>query len=260
MIIDCHTHIMTNSEPANAQEHFGAAKNVDISIVLAQPAALDADPNKAVANYVKQNRDKLLGFAVINPTEDNITPRALAAATEKLGLRGVVLYCAKAGFHPCHSMAMQLYEAAQAARIPLFFHNGNPLDREAVLDFAQPYLFDEVARTFPDLKFVIGNMGEPFPEQTLAVVAKHENVYADLTVRPNELWHVYNTVIMAHERDVMDKLLFGSGFPDSTPGECIEALLGFNRLLGDTNLPTVPRGSIRNIIERDALSILGIEN
>ena len=57
----------------------------------------------------------------------------------------------------------------------------------------------------------------------------------------------------------MDKLLFGSGFPSSNAGQCIETLLGFNMLLADTNLPTVPRGSIQNIIERDTLAILGLK-
>jgi hypothetical protein len=31
-------------------------------------------------------------------------------------------------------------------------------------------------------------------------------------------------------------------------------------LLSDTKLPTVPRGSIRNVIERDSLELLGIEH
>jgi hypothetical protein len=31
-------------------------------------------------------------------------------------------------------------------------------------------------------------------------------------------------------------------------------------LLADTNLPTVPRVNIRNIIERDTLELLGIEH
>ena len=57
----------------------------------------------------------------------------------------------------------------------------------------------------------------------------------------------------------MNKLLFGSGFPYGNAGECIETLLGFNKLLADTNLPTVRRGDIRNIIERDTLELLGIE-
>jgi hypothetical protein len=90
------------------------------------------------------------------------------------------------------------------------------------------------------------------------MVARYENVYADLTIKPGNIWHVYNTVVAAYEHGVMDKLLFGSGFPVSKAEECIETLLGFNKLLGDTNLPTVPRGSIRNIIDRDALKLLGI--
>ena len=92
------------------------------------------------------------------------------------------------------------------------------------------------------------------------MVGKHENVYADLTIRPNNVWQTYNTVVAAYEHGVMGKLLFGSGFPLGNAGECIETLLGFNMLLADTNLPTVPRGSIRNIIERDTLELLGIRD
>ena len=81
-----------------------------------------------------------------------------------------------------------------------------------------------------------------------------------MTIRPKNVWETYNTVIAAHEYGVMDKLLFGSGFPSGDAGQCIETLLGLNMLLADTNLPTVPRGSIRNVIERNTLEILGIDN
>ncbi len=56
----------------------------------------------------------------------------------------------------------------------------------------------------------------------------------------------------------MDKLLFGSGFPFGKASECIETLLGFNKLLSDTNLPSVPLSTIRSVIERDSLELLGI--
>jgi hypothetical protein len=102
-------------------------------------------------------------------------------------------------------------------------------------------------------------MGAPFVDQALAMVAKHKNVYADLTIKPSNVWQVYNLVLSAHEYGVMDKLLFGSGFPFGKAGECIETLLGFNKLLADTNLPTVPRGSIRHVIERNTLEALGIK-
>ncbi len=128
------------------------------------------------------------------------------------------------------------------------------------MEYAQPYLLDEVARAYPDLKIVIGNMGVPFVEQTLAMVSKHQNVFADLTIRPSKVWQTYNIVVAAYEQGVMDKLLFGSGSPLGSASECIETLLGFNMLLADTKLPTVPRGSIRNVIERDSLELLGIRH
>ena len=58
--------------------------------------------------------------------------------------------------------------------------------------------------------------------------------------------------------DIQDKLLFGSGFPYAKPDACIEMLLGFNKMLINTNLPQVPREKLRSIVERDTLTLLGL--
>ena len=259
MIVDCHTHINCATKNVEVSEHLAAAETVDICIVLAAPEGSSEDANKKVSDYVGKHKEKMIGFAVVEPTEDKISVKNLAALTDKLGLKGTVLYCSQCGFHPAHSKAMKFYESAQELGLPVFFHNGGALGPEAVLDYAQPYLLDEVAREFSALKIVIGTMGSPFIEQTLSMVAKHKNVYADLTIKPSNVWQVYNMVVAAHEYGVMDKLLFGSGFPFGKAKECIETLLSFNKLLADTSLPTVPRGNIQNIIERDTLDVLGIK-
>jgi hypothetical protein len=259
MIVDCHTHINCATKDVDVSELLAAAETVDICMVLAASEGSNEDANKKVSDYVGKHKEKMIGFAVVEPTEDKIGVKNLAALTDKLGLKGTVLYCSQCGFHPAHSKAMEFYESAQELGLPVFFHNGGALGPQAVLDYAQPYLLDEVAREFSDLKIVIGTMGSPFIEQTLSMVAKHKNVYADLTIRPGNVWQVYNTVIAAHECGVMDKLLFGSGFPFGKAKECIETLLSFNRLLTDTDLPTVPRGNIQSIIERDTLEVLGIK-
>jgi predicted TIM-barrel fold metal-dependent hydrolase len=261
MIVDCHTHINFEAvDDIRASEHLEAAETVDACIVLARAEESSEKVNKKLSEYVGKHTEKMVGFAVIEPTKDNISVKHLASLRDKLGLRGAVLYCCQSGFHPTHSRAMQFYESAQELGLPVFFHNsGADLGREAVLDYARPYLLDVIGREFGGLKIVIGTMGIPFVEQTLSIVAKHDNMYADLTIRPNNLWQVYNIVMAASERGVMDKLLFGSGFPTNKAGECIEALLGFNMRLADTNLPTVPRGHIQNIIERDTLALLGIK-
>ena len=262
MIVDSHTHInFAADDEIAASEHLEAAETVDACIVLADPEESSEEVNKKLSEYVGKHKEKMVGFAVVEPNEGNIGVKNLTSIRDKLGLKGAVLYCSRCGFHPANSRAMQFYESAEELGLPVFFHNGGPvLERDAVLDYAQPYLLDEVARSFASLKIVIGTMGIPFVEQTLSMVAKHENVYADLTIRPSNVWQVYNIVMAAYERGAMDKLLFGSGFPMSNAGECIETLLGFNMLLADTNLPTVPRGNIQNIIERDTFELLGIKN
>jgi len=261
MIVDCHTHISYAADEGEVSEHLAASETVDACIVLAAADGPSEDVNKRLAGYVNKHETRLVGFAVISPTHDKIDLDNLNSVPEKLGLKGFVLYCSSCGFHPAHSRAMQFYESAQQLSIPVFFHNSSyDLRPESVLVYAQPYLLDEVAREFPRLKIVIGNMGVPFVDQTLSMVAKHENVYADLTIRPSNVWQTYNIVVAAHERGVMDKLLFGSGYPLGSAQQCMETLLGFNMLLADTNLPNVPRGSIRNIIERDTLEVLGIEH
>jgi len=261
MIVDCHTHISPAADDAEVTAHFTAAETVDACIVLASPQGPSEEVNKALAQYSNKRKDKMVGFAVVEPNRDKVSASNLKSLCDKFGLKGTVLYCSACGYHPTHSRAMKFYESAEELGIPVFFHNaGDTPGTNAVLEYAQPYLLDEVARAFPELKMIIGNMGIPFVEQTMAMVSRHENVYADLTIRPGNVWQTYNIVVAAHENGVMDKLLFGSGFPAGQAGQCIETLLGFNMLLADTNLPTVPRGSIRNIIERDTLQLLGIKD
>jgi predicted TIM-barrel fold metal-dependent hydrolase len=261
MIVDCHTHIhFAADDDVAASEHLEAAETVDACIVLANAAESSDDINKKLSGYVDKHKEKMVGFGVVEASKDNVGVKHLTSMRDKLGLKGMVLYCSRCGFHPTHSKAMKFYESAEELGLPVFFHNGGAsIEADAVLDYAQPYLLDEIARSFAGLKIIIGTMGVPFVEQTLSMAAKHENVYADLTIRPSNVWQVYNIVVSAYERGVMDKLLFGSGFPMSNAGECIETLLGFNMLLADTNLPTVPRGNIQNIIERDTLELLRIK-
>ncbi len=276
MVVDCHTHIRSASmQNLDASEHLAAAdvvgkcivlasilpsNNVDRSGDLSRTTSDDTTEqvNKHLSQYVQRYEQKMTGFAVINPLVDDTSVKGVKAFTEKLGLKGIVLYCSQFAFHPAHTSAMQLYESAQDLGLPVFFHN-TTLGQGGILEYARPLLLDEVARTFPELKIIVGNMGFPFYDQTLCLLAKHKNVFADLSVKPGNAWQIYNIVISAYEQGVMDKLLFGSAFPAAKADDCMEALFGFNNLLAGANLPAVPRSTIQSVIERETLKILGIE-
>lgn len=258
MIVDCHTHIKYPSSDVDIAEHLDACEKIDSCVVLA-PRSTDGDKvNRTVSEYARQY-EKIVGFAAINPLTEKIATKNVKSNIADMGLRGVVLYCARDKFHPADSRAMRFYDALEQLNLPVFFHNSAPFESDAALEYAQPYLLDEIARTFPALKIVIGTMGLPFIAQTLCMLNKHQNVYADLTISPQKVWQVYNIVISAHEAEVMDRLLFGSGYPFAKADNCIETLLGFNKMFSDTHLPQVPREKIRAIVERDSLGVLGIQ-
>jgi hypothetical protein len=257
MIADCHTHIKSTAGQADIADHLAACEQIDSCIVLATAGESSEKSNKDLSDYVA-DQPKMVGFGIIDPLIDKPTPKKVKSLIKDLGLEGVVLYCPQGQFHPTDSRVMRFYEAAAGLDLPVFFHSCPPFDSDDILNFAQPYLIDEVARKFPDLKIIIAGMGLPFLSQTINMIAKHENIYADLTISPKRPWQVYNLVLDCYEAGVMNKLLFGSGYPYAEPGECIETLLGFNKLMANASLPNVPREIIREVIERDTLSVLGI--
>ena len=258
MITDFHTHISCPMSDLDIAGHIEACSRVDGCVVLGSGDGSSADINKELGRYVKQ-QGKMAGFGVFNPVEDRVGVKSIKAITKDLGLCGVVLYCSEEGFHPAHSRAMRLYEAAEELGLAVFFHNCGHMKAGDVLEYGRPSLLDEIAIRFPLLRMIIGGMGVPFVAETICMIGKHENVYADLTVRCGRVWEIYEMIVRSHEAGVMDKLLFGSGYQEHKADDCIETLLGFNRLIANTHLPSVPREELRGIIERDSLAAIGIK-
>ena len=241
-------------------QHLEAAEPVDTSIVLGfKSAYLDAEiSNDEVSAYVRAHPDKLIGFAGIDPANPKEAIAELKHAKSALGMRGVGVAPAAQDFHPTNSQAMVVYGEVADAGLPVLFHTGVQISASTKLEYARPVLLDEVARELPRLKIVIAHMGYPWAAETIVMLAKHANVFAEISWLLHQPWQAYQTLLSAHQYGVTHKLLFGSGFPASSPSACIEALYSINHMVHGTNLPVIPRESLRGIVERDALGLLGI--
>ena len=101
-------------------------------------------------------------------------------------------------------------------------------------------------------------MGYPWIDELLVLAGKHEHVYAEVSGVATRPWQLYNALSTATSLGVMDKLMFGSGFPLSTPQHAIESLYSVNRSVKGTPLPAVSRSLVKEIVERDAMKCLGI--
>jgi hypothetical protein len=247
---------------ASAPQHKAACERADRAIVVAfKSAYLGADvPNRYLADYVRENPSKIIGFAGVDPSRPDEALDDIAEAYERLGLKGVAIAPAAQDFHPASSGAYQVYERLLEHRLPLLIHQGLPFAPANKLEYARPFLLDEVARDFPDLKIVIGNMGFPWIDETTVLLGKHANVFAEISGVLTQSWRAYSALLTAWQYGVSDKLLFGSGFPINSSAKGIEMLYSINHLCQGTPLPTIPREQLQSIVERPTLELLGISD
>ncbi len=214
-------------------------------------------PDEYVAVFVAQAPEKLIGFAACDPTQPGYMEK-LTHAIEDLGLRGLKLGPIYAGFDPRDARCDPVYAYCQQHGLPVLFHTGTTFNRTAPLGVSRPWLFDEVAIRYPELRIVLAHVGHPFCEECLVVIRKHPHVYADIAALYYRPWQFYNMLIAAQEYHVTHKLLFGTDYPFTGGQESIDGLRNANAVAGNSGLPRVTDETIHGILERDAIGLLGL--
>jgi predicted TIM-barrel fold metal-dependent hydrolase len=270
-LIDWHTHVWL-------PEHFGGALTTPAGTDVARGApalhreAMQAAarfvivglqlpwvhiPNEFVARQVAESEGRAVGFASVDPRRDGAAAEFERAITE-LGLRGLKLSPVYQGFDPRIDEAWRLYELADRLGVPVMFHVGGAAPASAALEHGSPSLLDPVARAFPRLKLVVAHLGQPHMGETVMLLRKQPNVYADLSARFHRPWQLYNGLVLAMEYGVWDKLLFGSDFPIRTPAESVRLFRGLSHMVEGTNLPRIPEAMIESVLYERPLALLDL--
>ena len=278
MIIDCHTHVWSRPEQlgrnaaahiereagrravsASPADHALSARCTDKTLVLGFSSLhLGADvPNDLIADCVSHHADRMIGVAAVDPADENAVARATDLLHRK-EFRGLTISPSAQDVHPSDSRALALYELAARQAAPVFFCQSTHFQTQGRMEYARPSLLDEIAREYPALTIVISSLGHPWIEEGIALMGKHPRVYGDIAGLIRRPWQAYNALVLAHQYHVMDKVLFGSDFPYSTAAKAIEGVYRLHEVIQGTSLPSVPRETLRTMVERDALGALGI--
>ncbi len=286
MIVDVHTHSPTHELEVPAAEkrtysgwHSGDPVNTtnswkdyqdgmeaaDVSIVFnihvpdtERFVGTPADANRInedTAEFVASD-PKRIGFMSVDPNRYN-WPEEMDKSLE-LGLVGIKLGANYQRFDPLSREALALYGRAERLGLPIVFHTGASPVREAPLMYSHPPVTDEVALRFPDLKIVMAHVGHPWVRETIVIIRKHPNVYADVSAIYTRPWMLYEGLVMATEWGVMHKLLFGSDFPVTTPKYAMERLRDVNAIVEGTKMPQISLEQVEQIIHADALGALNL--
>jgi uncharacterized protein len=277
-MIDVHTHLSTLEQwgpifceafgQANAalganlhvdpERHANAMAGVETAIVFGinSIAMKMSTPNDCIADYVRSQNGKMIGFMSIDPHQPDALDE-LDRSAKKLGLRGIKMSPVYQNYHPCDEIARRIHSRAEQLGLPILTHAAFHSISTTPMEWANPLLYDNVAREFPNLKIILAHIGLPWFADTMVMVRKHKNVFADVSPAFHRAW-LYQALAMFQEFGVMHKLLFGSDFPVATPEQVCQNLRNVNQFVEGTAMPKIEPGLIEELIQRDSLRLLGL--
>jgi len=243
---------------ATGEAHAAAGRAVDAAVVLGFRSELvrGAIPEATLRGAIERSERRLYLARAIDPLRGDASAEVESARKE--GAAAIWMDPCTQGFNPTDTRAMRVFDRAEANQLPVFLGWSGPMPSSARLEFARPFLLDEVARSFPRLSIVIAGFGSPFMAETLALLGKHDHVFTTTACVASRPWDLLNALQGARDHGVDRKVCFGSGFPFDTPARAIEAIYGVNTLIHGTQLPHIARSVLREIVERDAISLLGL--
>jgi uncharacterized protein len=216
-------------------------------------------PNSYIAQYADMYPEKVIGFSCVDPNQPDAA-QELEYSIKELKLKGLKLGPIYQHFHPHNEkIAYPVYEMAQKLGIPIMWHMGTSFVQKGPLEYTCPALLEQIALDFPDLKMVIAHMGHPWEADTIVLIRKQPNIFADISALYYRPWQFYNMMILALEYKVTHKIFFGTDFPVTTPTQSIEGIKSIKRFWEGATLPSIPDEIIDSIIYSDSLNILGIK-
>lgn len=239
--------------------HWEAMQPVDHAIVLGFRARHVGVlvPNEYVAEYVGKHPEKLIGFASVDPQDPDAVEQ-LDDAIQRLKLRGLKMGPIYQNVAPTDSRFRRIMKRCEELNIPVLIHQGATFCANVSLEISRPLLLQPLALEFPKLRMVIAHMGHPWIDETLVLIRKNRNFFADISALYYRPWQFYNALVSAKEYGVLDRLLFGSDYPFTTPQSSMDALRKVNEMAAGTNLPRIPEDALEALIHRDSLDLLGL--
>lgn len=221
MIIDGHAHV-TRAEYGSAETLAAQMDKHGIDRAVLFPGGMidvrkmtkyiaggeatsqDAIPNDLVEELFTAHPDKFMGFYCVNPNRTNDLAGELSDAVGR-GFKGLKLAPIVHRFALTSQGVRELAAACGELGVPLYSHvvfsPGASTDR-----------FGELARDFPNTKFILGHMGfGPADVEAVELAAACDNVFLESSGGS------YTIIKIALERLGPTKLIYGSEFPLQHP-------------------------------------------
>jgi predicted TIM-barrel fold metal-dependent hydrolase len=220
------------------------------------------DNNDIISGFQDEHPDKIIGFAGVNPWEGEPAVKELERAIVELGLRGLKLFPTYHNYSPDDkSLVYPIYEKADELEIPVMIHQSFTSVPGAPMKFQHPYLLDDVARDFKDLKVIIAHFGTPWVNEAMCVVGRHKNVYADISwyLGIETSWELLRQLLRCPRYGCHYEKLFYGTDNYLTPEENLRKLSGLNDVAERMEYPKIPKKAIEGIKGDNLAKLLKIK-
>jgi uncharacterized protein len=211
MIIDFHTHAPQRGDFNDFLKGMDENK-IDKAVVCPLGSSVEeiSSSNDYIHSLVQKHPDRLIGFASVMPREPDAA-KVLEHYIKDYGFKGIKLHPPIQNFSPTDPLIAPVIQKAIELDIPIVSHTGPIYLQRAITAFGSPLLMDELAIRMPDAKLVMIHADALGPD--LAIVSKHPNMYADLTLRLADLTRIIPNIgefYMEGLRGDDNKLIFGT--------------------------------------------------
>lgn len=280
MIVDLHTHLV------DYERHFGPRLRADLARCgippqtwtytqeeyLEKTAAADRvvvfglrarrtgwhTDNAYVSDFVRRHSSKYVFFTSVDPLDEDCMEQ-LRRDHREGGAKGVKLGPIYQGLHPLDEAYRNIYAYCQREGLPIMTHMATTFSSGVPLEYARPMLMDRVACEYPELKIVMAHLGHPWEGECIAAIRHQPNLYADLSALYYRPLQFYRAMMLVQEYGAWEKVFFGSDFPATTTADSLAGVRNVNRVVEGAGLPLVKLEKIEEIIHRDSLAVLGID-
>lgn len=164
---------------------YGQRGTIDLGRVTDVDGPLEVAKSNDYIAALTRRHTELIGMSAVNPRFRGVdwARDELTRAVEDLGLQGLKLYPMYDHYAPAdRDLAFPIFERAYELGIGVMVHMGTTSAKDTVLDYGRPGALDEVARRFPGLPLLVCHVGFPWVDECLAMVARHDNTYVDISM------------------------------------------------------------------------------
>ena len=212
--------------------------------------------NEEMEKIVASCPERFIGFASIDPRDPKAKEK-LTYAFETQKLSGLKLNLSRLHMYADDPLLAPLYEVCEEHNKPIMFHAGYSWEPDTPSKYSEPILFEDVAVNYPNLRFCLAHMGWPWWEETIMMLMKYPNVYADTSMvymdSPRNYYsHLFSVNMNLNwlQNCFQDKVMFGSNNPRFRHVRSLDGIL---------NLPL--REDVKKaILGENAIRFLGLED